>query len=344
MGLSRAGFQILGAVDSWKLATESYALNFDHPVMTKDIHGLSGSQLLEELGLQGVDLDLLAGGPPCQGFSVQRIGDDYDERNNLTLLFARLVKEIAPKMFLMENVPGLLGKRGKRLAAQLEREFTSAGFGFTSAVLNAVDFGVPQMRRRVFYCGWREEDLPPFEFPEPHPESVRQTVWTSIGDLPEPPADHTPHSKDSLHRRTKLSPLNVERLRLIPPGGGMKDLPPEMRVDCHKDGPSRIGHRYVYGRLDPEQPSSTITARFDSFTRGKFGHPYQDRSISLREGARLQTFPDCFRFTGGQEDIAALIGNAVPPLLGEVLGSAIRDHLATPEARSGPSRQMGLFA
>jgi DNA (cytosine-5)-methyltransferase 1 len=211
-------------------------------------------------------------------------------------------------------------------------------------VLNAFDYGVPQVRRRVFYCGWREGELPPFEFPEAHPCGAHQTVWATIGDLPEPPADHTPHPADPLHRRTKLSPLNVERLRRIPAGGGMEDLPPEMRVDCHKDGPSRIGHRYVYGRLDPAKPSATITARFDSFTRGKFGHPFQDRSITLREGARLQTFPDSFRFTGGQEDIAALIGNAVPPVLGEVLGSAILDHLTSAAARCAASQQLGLFS
>jgi DNA (cytosine-5)-methyltransferase 1 len=103
----------------------------------------------------------------------------------------------------------------------------------------------------------------------------------------------------------------------------MQDLPVELRVDCHKNGADRIGHRYVYGRLARDKPAATITARFDSFTRGKFGHPREPRNITLREGARLQTFPDRFRFSGTQEEIAAQIGNAVPPLLAEVLGRAV---------------------
>jgi hypothetical protein len=124
-----------------------------------------------------------------------------------------------------------------------------------------------------------------------------------------------------------MSELNAERLRHIPPGGGMEHLPVELRVNAHKNGAHKIGHRYVYGRLAPDEPAGTITARFDSFTRGKFAHPFEDRNITLREGARLQTFPDDFRFEGTQEEIAALIGNAVPPLLAERIGRAMARHL-----------------
>jgi DNA (cytosine-5)-methyltransferase 1 len=116
-------------------------------------------------------------------------------------------------------------------------------------------------------------------------------------------------------------------LRRIPEGGGFEDLPVDLRVNCHKQGAARIGHRNVYGRLAAGRPAATITARFDSFTRGKFGHPSEDRSITLREGARLQTFPDEFKFLGTQEQIAALIGNAVPPLLAETLGRALAGSL-----------------
>jgi DNA (cytosine-5)-methyltransferase 1 len=115
---------------------------------------------------------------------------------------------------------------------------------------------------------------------------------------------------------------------MIPPGGGMQDLPDELKVDCHKVGADKIGHRYVYGRLSPDKPAATITARFDSFTRGKFGHPVEARNITLREGARLQSFPDSFRFFGTQEEIAAQIGNAVPPLVSEWLAKAAAVYLA----------------
>jgi DNA (cytosine-5)-methyltransferase 1 len=114
---------------------------------------------------------------------------------------------------------------------------------------------------------------------------------------------------------------------MIPPGKGFESLPVEMRVNCHKGGPDKIGHRYVYGRLAPDKPAGTLTARFDSFTRGKFAHPHSNRNISLREGARLQTFPDSFRFKGSQEDVAALIGNAVPPRLARVVGRSLIEYL-----------------
>ncbi len=121
----------------------------------------------------------------------------------------------------------------------------------------------------------------------------------------------------------------------------MENLPVHLRVDCHKAGAEKIGHRYVYGRLAADRPAGTITARFDSFTRGKFAHPLQDRNITLREGARLQTFPDGFGFKGNQEDIACQIGNAVPPVLAEALARAAIEVLkhATPVERSHPTLQ-----
>jgi DNA (cytosine-5)-methyltransferase 1 len=145
----------------------------------------------------------------------------------------------------------------------------------------------------------------------------------------------------------KLSQRNVERLRHIPPGGGFENLPVELRVDCHKGGADKIGHRNVYGRLSPDQPANTITARFDSFTRGKFAHPFEDRNITLREGARLQTFDDGFTFEGSQEDIAAQIGNAVPPRLSTVIGKALMENLKKPVVVAAgiitPSDQIPLF-
>jgi DNA (cytosine-5)-methyltransferase 1 len=151
-----------------------------------------------------------------------------------------------------------------------------------------------------------------------------------IGDLPRPPlTKEAAAARDPLHWQMGLSALNLERLRLIPPGGGFEDLPVSMRVNCHKNGAAKIGHRYVYGRLSPDRSSSTITGRFDSFTRGKFAHPYEHRNITLREGARLQSFPDKFAFTGTQEEITALIGNAIPPLVASVIGAAIHQHLCS---------------
>lgn len=257
---------------------------------------------------------------------MQRIGVDVDDRNVLVLEFARLIRELAPRMFLMENVPGLLGKRGRATASAFEQSASDAGYDFLVERVNAADFGVPQVRRRVLYVGWRRGERG-FTFPPARLEPAsHRTVWDAIGRLPTP-APPGATSRDRLHQRSRLSPLNVERLKLIPPGGGFEDLPVNLRAECHKNGAERIGHRNVYGRLAADRPAGTITARFDSFTRGKFAHPFEHRNITLREGARLQTFPDSHRFSGSREEIAALIGNGVPPKLAEVVARAIARRL-----------------
>ncbi len=238
-------------------------------------------------------------------------------------------------MFLMENVPGLLGKRGapitRRFTARLER----AGYEVRYERINAAAYGVPQIRRRVLFYGWLRDRVPDFRLPTGDvSDGAYRSVWSAIGDLSSPPLDFTPLPSDPLHRRMRMSQLNLRRLSMIPPGGGFEHLPRELRVDCHRDGPDRIGHRNVYGRLHPDEPAGTITARFDSFTRGKFAHPYEDRNITLREGARLQTFPDSHTLLGTQEEIAALIGNSVPPLFASKVAVALRNHLTAPAAGS----------
>jgi len=342
LGLQRAGFRIVCAVENWAPAVASYRRNFDHPLVDVDLGSVRATELPPLLGVRPGEVDLVLGGPPCQGFSIQRIGPDADARNNLAVVFADDVAALLPRMFIMENVPGLLGARGRELVADLERRWSRAGYLVRRVVIDAQDYGVPQRRRRVVFCGWRKGTPSPTWPPQPA-AARRTTVWEAIGDLPSPPPDLSPPPEDPLHRRTRLSELNQERLRHIPPGGGFEDLPVRLRVDCHKGGAARIGHRNVYGRLAPGEPSATITARFDSFTRGQFAHPSEDRNITLREGARLQTFPDTFMFVGTQEEIAAQIGNAVPPTLAEALAREAYASLTGEEPRhpGGPSTGRG---
>ena len=329
-GLIEAGFRVLGAVDAWEVACKTYTANFDHPILSADLSKVTGSQLMAAFSPYGAAPDLVAGGPPCQGFSIQRIGEDQDNRNNLVLEFGRLVSELKPKMFLMENVPGLKGKRGQGFATQFESVLTDAGYRVRSVLVNAAEYGIPQLRRRVFYYGWLSGKVHRFSFPTPtHSEKQFHTVWDAIGNLPSPPSA-TDQEADQLHRRMRLSALNLERLQHIPPGKGFESLPINLRVDCHKNGASKIGHRNVYGRLAADEPANTITGRFDSFTRGKFAHPFEHRNITLREGARLQTFSDNFGFQGSQEEIAAMIGNAVPPKLAAIVAKAILANLQLP--------------
>jgi DNA (cytosine-5)-methyltransferase 1 len=330
-GLQLAGFRVLAGVDSWEPAERTYRANFNHPFIRADIRALTGEALLRGARIEG-PIDLIAGGPPCQGFSIQRIGKDSDGRNDLVLEFVRLVLELAPAAFLMENVPGLIGKRGTGVVSEFEKRLAHGGYEVRGLVVNAADYGVPQLRRRVLYCGWPAGN-PPLSLPKPtHRPEDYVTVWQAISDLPAPPDDPGTSAADPLHSRSRLSELNLRRLRLIPPGGGFEDLPVELRVKAHKGGASRIGHRNVYGRLDPSRPAGTITARFDSFTRGKFAHPFVDRNITLREGARLQTFEDSFEFFGSREEIAALIGNAIPPKLAHLVATALDTQLTTASA------------
>ncbi len=321
LGLARSGFELVGALDSWPVAIDTYTLNFRHPAICAQIEQVSGDELRERLGIGQLEVDLLAGGPPCQGFSIQRVGSDEDARNALILEFARLVTELKPRAFLMENVPGLLGRRGRPLAKAFEERLLRGGYKVACASVNAADYGVPQIRRRIFYYGWRPDRAADLSMPVPtFAQDSYRTVGDAIGGLDSPPSDNSPSQSDPLHRRMRLSSINLKRLRAIPPGGGMMDLPVELRVPSHRNGAERIGHRFVYGRLAGDRPAGTITGRFDSFTRGKFAHPVEDRNITLREGRRLQSFPDGFQFAGTQEAIAALIGNAVPPQLAQAVG------------------------
>lgn len=327
LGITWAGFDIRCAFDNNKYAAATYRRNFTHPFLEKSVENISGEELLRLSNLKKGELVLLAGGPPCQGFSVQRRGEDNDPRNMLVLEYGRLIAELRPVFFLMENVVGLKNRRGKTFLAKLISIAESLGYECQTKVLDAVGYGVPQFRKRLFVVG----ELPLdgglyFQFPKPthQPEEYR-TVRDAIADLPPPPEDFTDHPDWPNHRRERLSEINRLRISYVPQGGGREHIPPELQLDCHKISVEKAGHRYVYGRLAWDKPAGTITARFDSFTRGRFAHPEEDRTITLREGARLQTFPDWFVFEGPKVEVAKQIGNAVPPLLAKILGLALRE-------------------
>lgn len=329
IGLSRAGFEILLSFDNDKLCVATQLMNpkyFDHEVLCAGIEEMLGGELLKRIGIEPGELDLLAGGPPCQGFSVQRIGEDKDDRNDLVLKYMQLVEEVRPKFFMMENVRGLAGKRGREYLSILMLQAKNSGYHVHLKILDAQDYGVPQRRQRVVIVGESiVNGLPPlFCFPEPTTTNEqRVTVRMAIGNLPVPPQNGSDHPDYIHHRRDRLSDLNKKRLIALKEGQGREHLPIELLADCHQRSPDVIGHRNVYGRMRWDDVAPTITARFDSFTRGLFGHPSQIRSISLREGAELQTFPSDMVFSGNKVDIARQIGNGVPVLLAEKIGKSI---------------------
>lgn len=324
LGLSEAGFEILLGFDIDKRCVETLKSNtryFPHPVLCEDIRNMLDGRLLRRIGLEQGELFLLAGGPPCQGFSVQRIGEDGDRRNDLVLLYGKLVDEVRPMFFVMENVSGIRGKRGKTILSELIEKVESAGYHVHEKLVDAKDYGVPQRRKRIVLIGERTDIGFSYSFPKPTGE--KRTVRETIGFLPPPPEDGKPHLNYPLHRRDRLSEKNLRRIKALQQGQGRDFLPEELLADCHRINSAIIGHRNVYGRMSWDEVAPTITARFDSFTRGLFGHPDQPRSISLYEGALLQTFPADFVFKGSKVEIARQIGNAVPPKLAKAIGESI---------------------
>jgi DNA (cytosine-5)-methyltransferase 1 len=322
LGLKAAGFEIGYAFDNDEAPIKTYAHNMGPHAHVKDIKQLDPEEILTSLDVEPGEIDLVAGGPPCQGFSVQRRGADKDERNHLVGEYLRVCSVLLPRFVLMENVGGILSKRGKSHFMQIVEGLEIIGYKTAFRKLHALQYGVPQDRRRVFLVAERvgEGESQRFDWPTPQSDKVK-TVKDAIWDLRRKKDGFLPN-----HRADKLSAINIERIRSLKPGQGRDSLPEHLQLPCHR---TNSGHRHLdtYGRMDWSQPAPTITARFDSFSRGRFGHPEADRTITLREGARLQTFPDDFEFFGTKVEMARQVGNAVPPLLAKAVGKKILESI-----------------
>lgn len=328
LGLQQAGYEIAYAFDNNRIATETYRKNLGNHVLETDAQTVSGIDLRSKFG----EITLVAGGPPCQGFSVQRRGGEKDERKDLIFEFLRLVIEIEPLYFVMENVSALAGPRNKHYLDRLLCSAQEAGYQTVWKVLDASNFGVPQKRKRLFVVGSRRGK---FTFPAPTTLETR-TVADAFSGLPEPGSaaarNYFNHDPDN------ISALNRERISHVPEGGGRENIPPHLQLPCHSVAVDKAGHRGVYGRLTWGKPSGTITTKCNSFTRGRFAHPVQDRNITMREAARLQSFPDHFQFLGGKVDVAHQVGNAVPPPLAKAIAEAILRHSMSPPVKHDQSQ------
>ena len=320
LGLLRAGFDVRYAFDRNAPAITTYVKNLGEHAECVDAFGVSGAGLLGRAGV--AELDLLAGGPPCQGFSKQKRGAHLgDDRNALVMEYLRLVEEATPKAFLLENVPMMAQLRGRHL---VDRFHLLDGYVLTGHYYVAADYGVAQTRQRFMLVGIRRDQPGTFAVPAPTSPDW-PTVGAVIGDLPEPPADHTEHPDHPNHQAARVTAANVARFAYVPEGGGWQDIPFESRLACHRVvDVTKGGWPDVYGRLRWDGQCPTITGGFDSFTRGRYGHPRADRPLTPREAARLQGFPDTFGFTGTRYDVRHQIGNAVPVPLACAVGAAIR--------------------
>jgi DNA (cytosine-5)-methyltransferase 1 len=323
LGLRWARFKVLGAVEIDSLAAETYRANFPGIRLWEvDIQSLSVAKMLRELDLRPGQLDLLAGCPPCQGFSRLRSLNGnrsvVDQRNDLVLQFERFVRGMRPKAVMLENVPGLAADR--RLTS-LSTTLAELGYKVTTKVLDASMFGVPQRRRRMILVAGRRRAIPLAPAKPP-----TKTVRDAIGDLP--PAGT---SGDPLHDLPETrAPHVLDLIVRIPRDGGSRaDLGAGRQLDCH----ARCdGFHDVYGRMAWGQVAPTITSGCVNPSKGRFLHPEEDRAITLREAALLQGFPanHTFSLRRGKFAAAEMIGNALPPEFIRRHASAIRGCLVTP--------------
>ena len=332
-GLVDAGFRVLAAIEQDEDAADSLSVN--HPdvhVLPKDIGEVSPRSLRLKLGLDPFDMTLLTACPPCQGFSSLGARDSRDERNDLVAQVWRFTREFWPSAVLVENVPGLANDQRW---AVLRRQLRTVGYRVESWIVDAADFGVPQRRRRLIALAVRQcttpfpDDLrdllpPKFQLEAPHASEVIARAGPTHG------------TDDSWHRARTPTTRVLERIRAIPEGGNHFDLPETLQLACHKRL-RRQGRKAAtgpYGRIPLEGPAPTMTTRCTTVSCGRFIHPTEDRGISLREAALLQTFPPDYSFCGFHESVERQIGNAVPVRLAHALGLVVRRMLQLDEGTS----------
>lgn len=324
LGLQQAGFEIAFALDNDSDAVKTYQYNIGSHIRLGSATEIKASDIAGLSGLRPGECDLLVGGPPCQGFSQHRRGSDVDERNELVGWFAEVIQSIRPRAFLLENVPYIAAKRGKEILSNFIRVVQASGYSIHSSVVDASNYGVPQRRQRFIAVGFRDGEGAGYSIPLTA-ECRGQNVRDAIGDLPTPPLNHV-HPDFANHTASAISELNRLRISFVPEGGGWQNIPDELKLDCHVNHRGH-GHLDVYGRLSWLGLAQTITAHSDSFSRGRYAHPVEDRPLTGRELASLQSFPRWYRFLADKKSVARLIGNAVPPTLARVLAQSIMEEL-----------------
>ena len=340
-GFRQAGFQVLLGSDIDPTFGETFVRShLGADFFPKPIQSLSSSEILKVTGLAKGQLDVLVGGPPCQGYSVYNHGrGEHDPRAGLFREYLRIVRDISPKWLVMENVTGLLSISGGQLIQTISDEISKLGYLVEWRVLRAEDYGVPQERRRVVFIANRigaSINFPKIEYGnEMKPYT---TIWDAIGDLPlavtADAADYAMAPKSIFqmmmrqgnpklanHHGPKLGKTNQERIRHIPQGGSWRDIPFELLPEGMKRA-KRSDHTKRYGRPRLTDLACTILTKCDIHW-GAFIHPIENRAFTVREAARLQSFPDSFVFYGSMTEQFVQIGNAVPPMLAKSVAECI---------------------
>jgi DNA (cytosine-5)-methyltransferase 1 len=343
-GLRQSGFHVLAGNDYDEVAGATYAnTHREAKFLGGEIQNLSAGDFLAASRLKEGQLDVLAGGPPCQGYSVYNHQRGmHDARSSLFQEYLRLVEGLLPKWVIMENVTGIMSAGNGFAFRAIIEGFEKLGYKIEFRVLKAELFGIPQERRRVVFMGNRTGE--PIVWPEPtHGLGLLPlvTVADAISDLPAlgngqetvstkyataPKGAYQKVLREGSsgvknHRSPRLAPINIQRMKHIPQGGSWRDIPFELLPAGMKLA-RRSDHTKRYGRLSWDGLSSTILTKCDVHW-GSYIHPTQDRSLSVREAARFQSFPDWFEFEGSLTDQFVQVGNAVPPILGRQIGQAL---------------------
>lgn len=322
-GLKKAGINVKIGVDLDKSVEQTYTRNNPNTqFLNKDIKKVTPEELLKDID-RSTNLLVLAGCAPCQPFSRQNtLRKRRDSRRSLIVYFAKLIGQISPDYILVENVSGFMKKTNiyRRVLLKILR---SNGYNYEERVINAADYGVPQKRQRYILIASK---IGPISLPSPGfgPKRLPYvTVGDTIRKYPKIIAGQTVKNIPN-HQSRLLSEMNLMRIKSIPKNGGSRSsFPDNLVLKCHS---KHKGHSDVYGRMRWDEPAPTLTCKCTSITNGRFGHPDQNRAITAREAAALQTFGDDYVFYGNFTEITRQIGNSVPVLLAEKLGKAIVKH------------------
>lgn len=329
-GMKTAGFHILAGFDLDQTCKYAYETNTGGEFLYRDITTVTAEDISPRYSKGAIRV--LAGCAPCQPFSSYAFKNKDKDPNKYDLLyeFGRLVKEVKPDIVTMENVPAIRKFKLKPVLQDFISTLEKEGYHVWCDIVYCPKFGIPQTRKRLVLIASRLGNVEPLV--ANHDKGNYVTVRNIIGNLPALCAGQI-DPNDPLHRCSALSDLNLRRIRSTPEGGGWKSWPKELILECHKkEGGKSFGS--VYGRMKWDEPSPTMTTQCTGIGNGRFGHPSQDRAISAREAALLQTFPSDYKFFKDEKSISLTIasryiGNAVPPKLGEVIAKSIIEHIKT---------------
>lgn len=321
-GLIQSGVQVRVGYDIDECCRYPYEVNNQAVFELQSVTDLTGKQLAKWYTPGAIRL--LAGCAPCQPFSTLAKADKIDvEKWNLLFQFGRLVKELQPELVTMENVPGVIHHSPFQ---EFKRTLIKLGYHVDSKVVRCADYGVPQERKRYVLIASK---LGPIELDSAE-KYTKHTVRNAIAHLPSLESGEQ-CKRDRLHHARRLSDINLKRIKASVPGGTWQDWPKSLRSPCHNTERG-ASFKSVYARMSWDKAAPTMTTQFYNFGTGRFGHPEQNRAITLREAAILQSFPEDYLFVPPEaqvrfEPIGRMIGNAVPPKLGYVIGKTFKKHL-----------------